>query len=167
MEQRSLRKRIRLVSGVALLLAFAVGATGAGCTTGMTGATGAEGATASKGAASAAVAAGQERAQAPQVGPEYARGKALYEARCDACHDRSVHRREARSAKDFGDIRSSVVRWDRELGAIWRGEEIDAVARYLNERFYRYPCPAAVCAAQRAGTGGARSVNRSRGSPGA
>ncbi|MCL4748047.1 MAG: hypothetical protein KJZ83_21945 [Burkholderiaceae bacterium] len=147
MQQRSLKRAAGSTLRVALMLMCATGATGA------TGAAGAMGATSATNVASATA---QQRTQAQQTGPEYARGKALYEARCDLCHDRSVHRRESRSAKSFGDIRSFVVRWDRELGAIWRGEEIDAVARYLNERFYHYPCPAAVCAAQRASAGASR-----------
>lgn len=82
--------------------------------------------------------------------PELERGRALYEARCNDCHDRSVHRRDPRAAKTFAEIRSFVVRWDRELGALWRAEELDAVTRYLNQRFYGYPCPASVCGAERA-----------------
>lgn len=82
--------------------------------------------------------------------PELERGRALYEARCNDCHDRSVHRREPRAAKTFAEIRSFVLRWDRELGALWRADELDAVTRYLNQRFYGYPCPASVCGSERA-----------------
>ncbi len=78
------------------------------------------------------------------------RGRALYEVRCNDCHDRSVHRRAPRAARTFAEIRSFVVRWDRELGALWRSDDVDAVTRYLNERFYGYPCPASVCGAGRA-----------------
>lgn len=78
------------------------------------------------------------------------RGRALYEARCGGCHDRSVHQRSARSATDFAAVRAAVVRWDRETGALWRGDEIDAVARYLNERYYRFPCQGPACPAPRA-----------------
>lgn len=73
------------------------------------------------------------------------RGKALYESRCDTCHETSVHSRAARSASTFDHIRAFVSRWDRELGQIWTIEEINEVARYLNERYYHYPCPASVC----------------------
>lgn len=73
------------------------------------------------------------------------RGKALYESRCNTCHESSVHSRAARSAKTFDHIRAFVSRWDRELGQIWTIEEINEVARYLNERYYHYPCPATVC----------------------
>lgn len=72
-------------------------------------------------------------------------GQALYESRCTVCHDRSVHARNPRSAQTFRQIRAFVSRWDRELGARWRPDEIDAVTQYLNERYYHYACPAEVC----------------------
>lgn len=78
-----------------------------------------------------------------------ARGRALYETRCGGCHDRSVHARTARSAKSFDEIRGYVVSWDRQIGGLWRDDEVDAVTRYLNERYYRYPCPPRVCGTAR------------------
>jgi hypothetical protein len=83
--------------------------------------------------------------------PETARGKALYEARCNDCHDRSVHTRNPRSAKSIAEIRAFVVRWDRELGGLWQADELDAVTRYLNERYYGFPCPTSLCSLERAG----------------
>ena len=93
-------------------------------------------------------------------GAEPARGATLYDARCGSCHDRGVHQRASRTAKNYAALRASVVRWDRELGAAWRADEIDAVTNYLNERYYRYPCPIAVCSAERveSGTGLVRSA---------
>jgi len=78
-----------------------------------------------------------------------ARGRALYETRCGGCHDRSVHARAAKAAKSFDEVRGYVVSWDRQIGRLWRDDEIDAVTRYLNERYYRYPCPAPVCGTAR------------------
>ena len=78
------------------------------------------------------------------------RGKALYESRCDKCHDLSVHSRNPRSARTFDHIRAFVARWDRELGAAWTDEDINEVARYLNEKYYNFPCPQSVCKAQHA-----------------
>jgi hypothetical protein len=91
------------------------------------------------------VAASSAFAQSPEIG----RGRALYEIRCGLCHDRSVHQRNARAAKSFAEIRAAVARWDRELGAAWRGDEVDAVTRYLNDRYYHYPCPRSVCGSER------------------
>jgi mono/diheme cytochrome c family protein len=78
------------------------------------------------------------------------RGRALYEARCDRCHDASVHGRNPRSARNFDQIRAFVARWDRELGTAWTVADIDAVARYLNDRYYHFPCPAEICKAAQA-----------------
>ncbi|MFM1988948.1 MAG: hypothetical protein RJA99_1905 [Pseudomonadota bacterium] len=85
-------------------------------------------------------------AQAPSPAPGAAeRGRALYETRCGACHERSVHQREARRATDFAGLRAEVARWSSTSGGEWRDEEIDAVTTWLNERYYRLPCPAAIC----------------------
>ena len=88
---------------------------------------------------------------APAQSPELARGRALDEVRCDQCHDRSVHQRSSRKAKSFAQVRASVVRWDRQQGgALWRDDEVDLVTRYLNDRYYKFPCPASVCGSDRA-----------------
>lgn len=78
-----------------------------------------------------------------------ARGRALYETRCGGCHERSVHARGARSAKSFAQVRAWVAHWDRQTGNLWRDDEIDAVTRYLNDRYYRFPCPDEVCGTDR------------------
>lgn len=72
-------------------------------------------------------------------------GRALYENRCTDCHEHSVHSRSPRLAGNFDQIRAYVYRWDRYLGRIWQRAEIDAVARYLNERYYHFLCPQDVC----------------------
>jgi cytochrome c553 len=77
-------------------------------------------------------------------------GRALYEARCDRCHDSSVHGRNPRSARTFDQIRAFVARWDRELGTAWTVSDINAVARYLNDKYYHFPCPAEYCKAPQA-----------------
>lgn len=89
---------------------------------------------------------------APASAADANRGRALYESRCDTCHTTSVHVRESRRASDFAGIRLQVERWNGQLGGAWRREDIDDVTVYLNDRFYRYPCPDAMCrsgAAQR------------------
>lgn len=72
-------------------------------------------------------------------------GAALYESRCTGCHERSVHSRSPRRAGSFDQIRAYVWRWDRYLGGAWQQGEIDAVAKYLNERYYHFACPQDVC----------------------
>ncbi|RPH44260.1 MAG: cytochrome c [Burkholderiales bacterium] len=99
------------------------------------------------------LAQGPVRAQAPGAPdspartPATERGRALYETRCIGCHERSVHQRESRRAQDFASLRGEVARWNTTAGGEWRDEELDAVAAYLNDRFYRFPCPTTVCRA--------------------
>ena len=78
-------------------------------------------------------------------GEDTGRGRALYEARCDGCHDTSVHNRGSRKARDFDALRREVARWDDELGHAWTDAEIDDVTAFLNERYYRFPCPTKIC----------------------
>ena len=70
------------------------------------------------------------------------RGRDLYTQRCGACHDRSVHARRERVARDFGQVRAWVERWSRTLGLGWGAEEIEDVASFLNETYYRFAGPA-------------------------
>ncbi len=81
------------------------------------------------------------------MGADPARGRALYESRCDGCHSTGVHQRASREANDFAGIRFQVERWNTQLGGAWGRGEIDDVVVYLNDRFYKYPCPDARCRA--------------------
>ncbi len=77
------------------------------------------------------------------------RGKLLYETRCHACHEASVHNRSARKAKSYRDIRTQVQRWAGEAGGNWTPAEIEDVSYYLNQRYYRFACPPTACDADR------------------
>jgi hypothetical protein len=76
---------------------------------------------------------------------DLSRGRAIYETRCVGCHGTSVHSREARKAKDFAGVRAAVQRFAGEAGGVWQTEEINDVAAYLNQLYYRYPCPPEWC----------------------
>lgn len=89
-------------------------------------------------------------AGAPALAADTPDGRALYESRCDVCHDKSVHNRAARKSRNIDELRRWVVRWNAELGGAWKDPEIDAVTRYLNQRYYKFPCPARLCAGERA-----------------
>lgn len=68
------------------------------------------------------------------------RGAALYELRCGECHDTKLHQRSRPAARSYQDVRGWVTHWSTLLGYQWEQADIDAVARYLNTRFYSYPC---------------------------
>jgi hypothetical protein len=81
----------------------------------------------------------------PAAGAQPERGRALYELRCTGCHSESVHARVKRVATDFDAVRGWVKRWDRDLKLGWSAEEIEDVTVYLNDTYYRHPCPPSVC----------------------
>jgi len=78
------------------------------------------------------------------------RGKMLYSARCVGCHDKSVHQRDARKAMTVEGIRTQVKRWDAYMGGAWGDSELDDVATYLNDLYYRFPCPPSICPEKKA-----------------
>ena len=81
----------------------------------------------------------------PASAGDIARGKVLYNTRCVGCHDRSVHNREARKALTVEGIKAQVRRWDRFMEGAWGEPEVNDVTTYLNDAFYKYPCPPEVC----------------------
>ena len=78
------------------------------------------------------------------------RGGRLYETRCNACHTSSAHNRSTRKAKSFDGIRAQVARWVAEVGGNWEESDIDDLTLHLNQRYYRFPCPASACKANQA-----------------
>jgi hypothetical protein len=82
------------------------------------------------------------------VAADTARGKALYETRCNVCHNTSVHQSTSRKATSFEGIRMQVTRWTRELGGSWDDGDIDNIAVYLNDLYYKLPCPPQSCPAK-------------------
>jgi mono/diheme cytochrome c family protein len=78
------------------------------------------------------------------------RGRRLYEVSCDACHNANVHWRDQRLANSWPTLLAQVDRWQRNAGQRWEPSDINDVAAYLNDRFYRLPCPVKDCAAKAA-----------------
>ena len=72
-------------------------------------------------------------AQAPS------RGRLLYENHCIECHSTQMHWREQRLARDWGSLKGQVRRFQGIARLQWSEEDIDAVARHLNETIYRFP----------------------------
>jgi mono/diheme cytochrome c family protein len=64
-------------------------------------------------------------------------GRALYENHCQQCHAGWVHTREGRKVTRLDDLHARVGAWSVHAGLHWTGEEIEAVTRYVNRRFYQ------------------------------
>src|SRR5262249_51520645 len=69
------------------------------------------------------------------------RGKLLYETHCIECHSTQMHWRNARKSHDWPSLLTQVRGWQERAKVQWSEEDIDAVARYLNDTIYRYELP--------------------------
>ena len=74
-------------------------------------------------------------AQAPDAG----RGGLLYSNHCLECHTVQMHWRALRLARDWDTLKAQVRRWQGEARLNWDEQDVDAVARYLNDTIYRFP----------------------------
>ena len=86
----------------------------------------------------AALLAGTAAAQAQTTSPP-ARGQLLYENHCSTCHDQQIHWRQNKLARDWNSLHAQVQRWQANAKLGWSTQEIDQVARYLNDTIYRFP----------------------------
>ena len=76
------------------------------------------------------------QAQSP---PANSRGELLYTTHCVGCHTTQVHWRDRKLASDWTSLTAQVERWQKNANLGWGGDDIDAVARYLNAAYYRFP----------------------------
>ncbi|MBL8308161.1 MAG: hypothetical protein JNM33_15820 [Rubrivivax sp.] len=76
----------------------------------------------------------------PQDAPRVpTRGELLYNTHCIACHSQQMHWRDKREAVDWPTLKAQVALW-QERGALgWTGDDIQAVAAFLNDSIYRFP----------------------------
>jgi mono/diheme cytochrome c family protein len=70
-----------------------------------------------------------------------ARARTLHDTYCVMCHDTRVYTRKERVANDYPGIRAQVARWQGNVMLNWSDEDIDLVASYLAEQYYKVPCP--------------------------
>lgn len=75
----------------------------------------------------------------------YQRGKELHEENCLSCHARMfdgeasrIYTRDDRMIDSLDGLRSQVQRCESQLGLRWFEDDINAVATYLNEEYYRF-----------------------------
>lgn len=82
----------------------------------------------------------QNAPKAAPKGPEIesSRGQLLYENDCRGCHESVVHVRERRKASTPAAVEAWVRRWSGELKLGWGDDEVRAVSRYLDERYYKF-----------------------------
>ena len=74
---------------------------------------------------------------APGFAADFDRGRALYENHCQTCHEDWAHTRGNRKVTMLDGLRARVASWSVHSGLNWSTEEISAVTRYLNRRFYQ------------------------------
>lgn len=65
-------------------------------------------------------------------------GADLYAVKCLSCHTTEASWRDGRAASDWAKLSFQVRRWQQNIGAGWDDDEITAVARYLNDRYYHF-----------------------------
>ena len=90
------------------------------------------------------------------------RGRLLYETHCIACHTTQAHWRDKHIVRSWADLLYQVTRMQNNAGQEWSMTEITDVAAYLNQLFYKMPCPAAVCRDSQARAEGRTGLARNR-----
>lgn len=75
----------------------------------------------------------------PVQGQDAARGRALYETHCLACHYERIHKRDASRSlvRTLPQLRLEVVRRAEQTGQRFTLEDVDDIAEYLNATHYR------------------------------
>lgn len=82
-------------------------------------------------------------ASAPALAQSQApgRGQLLYSTHCVECHTTQMHWRQKRLAQDWTTLKALVWHWQAVARLQWSPDDVDAVARYLNDTIYRLPEP--------------------------
>jgi cytochrome c553 len=62
---------------------------------------------------------------------------ALYQDNCLKCHGPEVYTRDDRKVSSLPGLQRQVQRCELALGLKWFDDEINAVADYLNENYYK------------------------------
>jgi cytochrome c2 len=73
-----------------------------------------------------------------------ARGQLLYSTHCIECHTTQMHWREQKKARDWPTLIAQVRRWQAEARLQWSEQDINDVARHLNDTIYGFPPPVTV-----------------------
>jgi cytochrome c553 len=65
-------------------------------------------------------------------------GEKLHTASCTSCHDDSIYTRPNRRVTTLDGLHKQVRRCELSLGLKWFDTDIDDVAAWLNQNYYRY-----------------------------
>ncbi len=65
-------------------------------------------------------------------------GKTLHNENCLRCHNETLYTREKRIVNSFDELRTRIRDCELMAELTWFDEEIDDVAAYLNNAFYRF-----------------------------
>jgi|WetSurMetagenome_2_1015567.scaffolds.fasta_scaffold576433_2 mono/diheme cytochrome c family protein len=77
-------------------------------------------------------------AQAALLPGDAAKGKAVYDKTCVACHDTSVYTRANRRIQSVEGLIGQVNGCVRQTGAKLDRDQINDVVKYLDESFYKF-----------------------------
>ena len=64
-------------------------------------------------------------------------GRQLHQE-CGQCHGTEVYTRENRRITDLNKLQNQVQRCALALGKAWGNEDVDDVAAYLNDAYYKF-----------------------------
>lgn len=74
--------------------------------------------------------------------PDPARGRALYENHCIACHTAQIHSRQGRIAVTREEVREIADHWRRQQNLPWSAQDTEDVVEFLGRTRYKF-APAA------------------------
>ena len=69
------------------------------------------------------------------------RGELLYTTHCVACHSVQMHWRDNKLAVDWPTLLAQVQQWQVAAQLAWGADDVDRVARYLNDSSYHFKAP--------------------------
>lgn len=67
-----------------------------------------------------------------------AKGKTLVDDNCVRCHGSEVYTRADRRVSTLAGLHKQVQRCEQMLGLTWFDDDIDNVAAYLNQQYYKF-----------------------------
>jgi mono/diheme cytochrome c family protein len=74
----------------------------------------------------------------PAQAGDVAQGKRLHQEHCVSCHGTEVYTRDDRMVGSMSSLITQVNRCNVNLGTGWFDDEVESVAKYLNENFYKF-----------------------------